>query len=200
MITLSLLSLFACAPGSVTTAGNATGGTNDSGTEAADADTDTGTDSDTAPPEPEYAPDLSVWNGTRTFFYDYSDYGYYCDATVTETGAEVTRGSSTYEVLRAECGDCTHFYEVTPSASEACDWIRLGTTWRGVRFDNNGGAVVHFYSAYGDELYEYAEVPNATFDGTDLRYGYDYLPYEDSDDFVVDVSGVVTYPQIPVEG
>ncbi len=59
---------------------------------------------------------------------------------------------------------------------------------------------MHFYSAYGDELYEYADVPDATFDGTALRYGYDYLPYEDWDEFVVDVTGVVTYPQVPVEG
>jgi hypothetical protein len=179
-----LLSLVACGDGTVIIEGDAprTG-------ELDDTDAN-----DTASPEPEEPPparDLGVWQGTRTFFYDASDDGYYCDESVRESGVEVPVGSNTRAVLEDACGECDHFYEVTPERAQACGWITLASpTWRGVRLAATGETELHAWYADGRELVEIM-VADATFDGATLRYDYRFEAYGRLE---VDVAGVVEFP------
>lgn len=179
-----LLSLVACGDGTVIIEGDAprTG-------ELDDTDAN-----DTASPEPEEPPparDLGVWQGSRTFFYDASDDGYYCDETVAETGAEVPAGSNTRAALEDACEECDHFYEVTPARPQACGWITLASpTWRGVRLAEEGPTRLHAWYADGRDLVEIT-VSDASFDGATLRYDYRFEAYGRLE---VEVAGLVEFP------
>jgi hypothetical protein len=197
---LTLVILLACSPGSISTVGNATDGV---GGDSADFDTDSDETSDSdaqtdteEPPEPEYVTDFSGWTGTLSFFYDYSDYGLYCDDVTEESAALVAEGTTAYDVLAAACPDCTHFYAVTPATSQMCDWISLPSSWRGIRFEDGDSAVVHYYVAYGEDLYELATIDGASFDGVQLRYEYDY---DAGYGFIIDVTEAAAFQQVLVE-
>ena len=179
-----LLSLVACGDGTVIIEGDAprTGALDDT-----DADDTASTDTTQPPP----ARDLSDWQGTRTFFYDASDDGYYCDESVAETGTEVPVGSNTRAALPDACNDCDHFYEVTPARSQACGWITLASpTWRGVRLAETGTTRLHAWYADGRDLVEII-VSDAAFDGATLRYEYRFEAYGRLE---VEVAGLVEFP------
>ncbi len=197
----SLVLLSACAPGTIKLADDTAGSVEEDTSSDADSgtDTDTGSDTDTAADtdeQPELVPDYSVWNATRRFYYDYSEYGYECDETVVETGGAVSEGSSDFAALHEMCGICDYFYEVTPDRDSACDWIPLGTTWRGV-VHSDGAAAVYFYRESDGELEEYATDDSASFDGTTIGYDYEFDYYTGY--FTIQVSGEAVYPLVEAE-
>lgn len=197
---LPVLFLVACGPGTIKLAGDTAAAIDDTGMDDTSTDSDTQTDTDTdvedTDVEPVMVPDYSVWNATRRFYYDYSEYGYECDETVTETGDAIPEGTSDYEALHELCGICDYFYEVEPDRESVCDgYIGLSTTWRGVILTDDAAAV-YFYRESDGGLEEYAADESAGFDGTTIDYGYQYELFN----FIeIDVSGAVTYPLIEQE-
>jgi hypothetical protein len=188
---LPLLLLGACAPGVISLDGDSTASDPTADTDGnGDTDTDTTGGDDTADAEP--VPDLSVWNGTRRFYYDYSQYGYECDQTVGESGTAIDPGTADYDALSELCHDCDTFYAVTPDADQVCDYLPLVAGWRGVTF-GDGHASVHLYYEQNGELVEYAGDEDADFDGSLLGYGYEttYYGY-----LTIEVTGTVTFPLV----
>ncbi len=160
------------------------------------ADTDTADTEDTDV-EPVFAPDYSVYDATRNFYYD--QWGYSCDDTVYETGFAIDAGSGDFQALAELCGDCDYFYEVTPDVDQACDWISLGTTWRGVVL-GDGEAELYFFRENDGELEEYAADDGAALsdDGAVLDYAYEIV-YDWGYEVTIDVSGTVTWELVEQE-
>ncbi|MDP2312298.1 MAG: hypothetical protein Q8P41_05285 [Pseudomonadota bacterium] len=188
LLTLSLLS--ACSTASIKLADDTSAALTEDDTATAGDDTA----ADTAEDEPVYAPDYSVWDATRRFYYD--NYGYECDETVVEVGDALDEGTSTYDALHDLCGICDYFYEVTPDRDSACDWISLGTTWRGVVLSDDAAAV-YFYREADGGVEEYASDEGAAFDGTTIAYAYAYE--YGGGYFDIEVSGSVVYPLVEQE-
>jgi hypothetical protein len=141
----------------------------------------------------EPTPDFDVWNGSRRFSYDYSDFGYYCDETVHDTGTAVDSDSPAWRALAQACPTCTRFYELTPDRTQACDWIPLDTTWSGVRLDTSTPEV-HLFQLTNDggvAAREYADAGDAAFDGHNLSYGYE-APWGAY--WSVEIDGSVVFP------
>jgi len=175
-----LPALIACGAGQVTLEGDLPARVED--------DTDTASTVDTATEPASY--DLARWQGTSTFHYDRSDLGFYCDETVTETGALLPAGTSTRAALEAACPDCNHFYEVHPDRTQACGWISLpSTSWRGWRGEDSL-ALVHFWMAEGRELVDLATVEAELQQGS-MRFAYSFEAWRDLE---VEVSGAMDFP------
>lgn len=136
------------------------------------------------------AADYSVWDGTRRFSYDDADGGWYCDETIAESGFALERDSDAWAELRDACPDCEAFYEVLADRDEVCDWIPLGTSWRGVDFEDGAADVRVFYAEDGHPI-ECARDHDASFDGVALAYAYSFATYEVAR---VDVNGAVSFP------
>lgn len=138
--------------------------------------------------------DLTQWQGSRRFYYDYSDRGYYCDETVEELGVELAEGSVPRAALAAACPACDAFYAVTPDREYACDWIELRALWRGVAFHEETADVRLYTTAYGDggeDVYEeYARDPAAAFDGARVSFAYDFEWFSE---VTVEVTGTIAF-------
>jgi hypothetical protein len=144
-----------------------------------DADADADTDADTDLPEPDY----SVWEGTRNFYYDY---GGGCDDTVTETGTAIQEGEPERHELERLCPDCAWFYLVHVSPDEVCGWVDMATeTYRGVVFSDDQAEVWRL--DYGQATL----LDTGDFDGWTIDYFYEI------DDYWMEVTGQVSYPEAP---
>jgi hypothetical protein len=180
-----LPALIACGTGQVTLEGDVP--------ERAAPLEDTAAEVDTAAEPATY--DLSRWQGASTFHYDRSDVGFYCDETVTETGALLPEGTQTRAALEAACPDCDHFYEVHPDRSQACGWIALpSTSWRAWRGEGSR-ALVHLWTAEGRDLVDVATVEAELQQGS-MRFGY---AFEAWGGLEVEVSGTMDFPLETVE-
>jgi hypothetical protein len=143
-----------------------------------EGDTDTDTDADT---DIEPQADYSVWNGTRTFYYDYAGG---CEDTVTETGEAIQEGDSEYEELAAVCPSCDFYYSVNVDPDEVCGWVDIATeTYRGLQFFEDTAIVWRL--DYG----EATEVDQGSFDGWTIDYFYEI------DDYWMEVTGQVVFPE-----
>jgi len=141
-----------------------------------DADADTDADTDIGP-----VPDMSVWNGTRLFYYDYAGG---CEDLVTETGEEITEGDSDYDELVDLCPGCDHFYFVNVSPDEVCGWVDMATeTYRGLELGEDSAVVWRL--DYG----EASELDEGSFDGWTIDYFYEI------DDYWMEVTGQVVFPE-----
>ncbi len=119
------------------------------------------------------AVDLTRWSGTRRFYYDASELGYYCDETIAEQGLEVPAGTGVRALLQEACPACSHLYEAIEDRDEACGWIDLAElSWRGIEFRADT-TLVHLWYADDGDLVEFT-VAQATFDGQFLHYGYTF--------------------------
>lgn len=150
-----------------------------------DADTDADTDTDT---EPQWTTDYSWWEGERNFFYE-NDW-YSCDDTVGESGPEVPKSERDWSYLADVCPSCQHFYEVEPDEDSACDgYVGLGQTWRGLEVDGDNVSV-HLIRDNGGELDEYGSDDDASFDGENLEYFYEF---DYGYGITIDVTGSATF-------
>lgn len=122
------------------------------------------------------AVDLTRWNGTRRFYYDASELGYYCDETIAEQGLEIPAGTGMRALLQETCPACSHLYEAFEDREEACGWIELAELgWRGIELQGDR-ARVHIWYADDGDLVELT-VAQATFDGQFLHYDYTFLAW-----------------------
>lgn len=117
--------------------------------------------------------DLTRWSGTRRFYYDASELGYYCDETIAEQGLEVPAGTAVRALLQEACPACSHLYEAIEDRDEACGWIDLAELgWRGVEFRGDT-TLLHLWYADDGDLVEFTVAP-ASFDGQVLHYDYSF--------------------------
>jgi hypothetical protein len=142
----------------------------------ADADADTDADTDTTP-----QPDYTVWDGTRTFYYDY---GGGCEDTVVEHGDAIQDGDAGYDELADMCPSCDWYYRVEVSPDEVCGWVDIATeTYRGLQF--SGDRVIIWRLDYG----EANELAQADFDGWSIEYYYEI------EDYWMEVFGALSFEE-----
>ena len=142
----------------------------------ADADADTDADTDVGP-----EPDFTVWDGSRTFFYDYAGG---CEDTATESGTAIQEGDSGYQDLLALCPSCDWFYLVYVSPDQVCGWVDLATeTYRGLELGEDSAVVWRL--DYG----EASELAEGEYDGWTIDYYYEI------EDYWMEVTGQVVFPE-----
>lgn len=135
------------------------------------------------------AVDLTRWSGTRRFYYDASELGYYCDETIVEQGLEVPAGTGVRALLQEACPACSHLYESIGDRDEVCGWIDLDElSWRGIEFRGDT-TIVHLWYADDGDLVEFT-VAQANFDGQFLHYDYTFQAWDGMD---VGVSGTLAF-------
>lgn len=158
------LLLLACNSGKIDAPAEAT----DTGEPDVEEDVDTGDTGEEPEPDPE--PDFSVWEASRQFTIDAEWDDYDCEAEVTETGTELTSGSA-YEELQAMCPSCSHFYEVSLSTDEICDYLPISQDpYRGITLGDDWAQVYRFGEDRRGDL-EMDELDlGASFDGWTITY------------------------------
>jgi len=175
---LPLLLAPACVPIGVLAHPEPDSGTPEGDTDSdADGDTDTDTDADTdADTEP--VADFTVWEGTRTFSYDWAGG---CEESVSESGDAILEGDWAYDDLVDLCPGCDWFYELSVSPDEVCNWISIATeTYRGLELGEDSATVWRLDDGEGEHLAE------GSFDGWTIAYNYEL-------DHGIQVAGQVTF-------
>ena len=147
----------------------------DTGGDPIDGD-DTGTDTDTGPSDTggNTEPNLTSWNGTRTFSFD-DVLGTPCTDTVEETGDNVTDDIDYHGALEV-CASCDEIYEIEVSPATLCEeetggqGIPVATPiMRGIEFTEGTGVIVYAIRYSDWQGWSSEQLAEGTLEGSNVN-------------------------------